>query len=151
MAVGYFCGGMILAFFHRRASGAFSQEDMHRTLARDVLRAFVAQRAGVDAGQQVLARAQQHGSHGEVQLVDEALAQVLADGRDAAPDPDIAPGRGLLRLVQRRADAVRHEAELGPALHAKRRARMVREDEYRRVVRRLLAPPAFPALVRPWA
>ena len=46
-------------------------------------------------------------------------------------------------------DAARHEPEFSAAFHRDRRARMVRQHEDRSVVRRLVAPPAFPAVIRP--
>src|SRR5204863_9798158 len=39
--------------------------------------------------------------------------------------------------------------ELSAALHLERRTRVMRQDENRRVVRRLIAPPALPVLIRP--
>src|SRR5690349_11625098 len=41
--------------------------------------------------------------------------------------------------------------ELRPARHLQRRARVMRQYEHRYVIRRLVAPPALPVLVRPGA
>src|SRR4029078_8439797 len=56
--------------------------------ARDVFHALVSQRTHVDSAQQVLAGTQQDGRDGEMQFVDELLAQVLADRGHAASQPD---------------------------------------------------------------
>src|SRR5208283_2236644 len=55
------------------------------------------------------------------------------------------------RLFQCSANARRYEAKLRAAGHLQRCARMMRQHEDRRVVRRLIAPPAFPAVVWPRA
>src|SRR5258708_39278989 len=84
-----------------------------------------------------------------MQLVNQLGAQVLADGGDAAAQAHVAPARRRERLLERRVNAVGDEAELGAPRHLERRPGVVRQDEDRRVIRRLLAPPALPALVGP--
>jgi len=73
-----------------------------------------------------------------------ALAQVLADRRRSAADAHVAPAGSLLRLLERRVNAVGDEVEGRVRFHRQRRPRMVRQHENRHVIRRFLAPPAAP-------
>ena len=57
--------------------------------------ALIPERAQVDAGEQMLAGAEQDRPEREVQLVDQAGAQVLPDRRDAAAEADVACRRPL--------------------------------------------------------
>src|SRR5262245_27637083 len=59
-------------------SGALAQEVVCRALSRDGFRVMIPQRAQFDAVEQLLPRPEQHRPHGEVHLVDQTLAQVLA-------------------------------------------------------------------------
>src|SRR4029079_18153399 len=85
------------------------------------------------------------------ELVDQLRAQVFADGRDAAAEPDIATTCRISRVPQRELDAAGDEVEYRASFHRDRRARMMRQHEHRHVIRRRVAPPAFPAVVRPRA
>ena len=71
-------------------------------------------------GKSVLAPAEHHRGDGQVELVDEARRQVLADGVGAPAEPDVLPCR-LRGSLQRRLDAVGHEVERRAALHRDRR------------------------------
>src|SRR5581483_11280417 len=126
-----------------------AQEDVRGALAADVLGALVAERAPVDALEERLAPPEQHRPDGEMQLGDQSRLQILPHSRyPAAQAYVLAVGRGL-RLLERRLDAVGDEVKHGAALHLQRRAPVMRQDEHRRVVRRLLAPPAAPVVVGP--
>lgn len=113
--------------------------------------AFVAERVGVDAVEQVLAAAEQHGRDGQVQIVDEAGLDVLADGGGAAAEADVFAFGGGPCLFERGVDAVGDEVEGCAALHVERRAWVVGEDEDGSVVGGFFAPPAFPGFVGPGA
>src|SRR6185312_3021160 len=76
--------------------------------------------------------------------VDRACEQVLADRRYAAADLHVQVARGGLGLGERRLDPFSDEMEGRPALHHDRRPGVVGEDEGRRVVRGIVAPPALP-------
>lgn len=67
----------------------------------------------------------------------------------AAADPDVLALRDGPRLVQRRLDPLSDEIENGAALHLLWWPRMVGQNEHRRVVRRIRAPPPLPFVVRP--
>src|SRR5262245_49430358 len=97
----------------------------------------------------MLSPAEENRRDREVELVDEALLEVLADRRDAPAQPDGLSSRRRAGLIESVVDAPGDESELRAALHGEWSARVVGEDEHGRVVRRLLAPPAFPAVVRP--
>src|SRR5947209_12746038 len=97
----------------------------------------------------MFAAAEEDGRDDEVQLVEQAGGEVLADRRGTAADAHVLLSRGLLRLLERRLDPVRDEVERRAALHRERLARVMRQDEHGDVVRRLLAPPPLPTVVRP--
>src|SRR3954463_3736750 len=126
-----------------------AQEHMRGALAAHVLRALVAERAPIDTLEERFACAEQHRPHGKMQLIDQPRLQVLAYRRDAAADAHILATRGGLGLLERRFDAVGDEVKHRAAFHIERCAVVMRENEHRRVIGRLLAPPAAPALVGP--
>src|SRR6185295_3776113 len=75
--------------------------------------------------------------------------QILADGGGSAADAHILTSSDRPRLIQRRLDPLGDEMEDGAAFHLQRRARMVRQDKDRHMVRWIGAPPALPLIVRP--
>src|SRR5712664_3584764 len=86
-----------------------------------------------------------------MQLVDQGRAQILPNSGDAAADSDVAAARCSARLLQSGVNAFPDKAKLRPSGHPERRPRVMRQHEDGRVMRRLVAPPALPALVRPRA
>src|SRR4051812_7399462 len=86
-----------------------------------------------------------------MQLVDQTGAQILSNGCYAAAKADIQSARCSGRLLERCLNASGNKAKLGASGHSERRAWIMRQHEDRRVIGRLIAPPAFPALVRPRA
>src|SRR5213594_135585 len=86
-----------------------------------------------------------------MQLVDQAGAQILPDSGYAAAEADVAAVRCSARLLQGGVNAFGHKAKLRTSRHPERRPRVMHQHEDGRVIRRLLAPPALPALVRPRA
>ena len=109
--------------------------------------------AGIaDAVEQPLARAEHDRDDVQVQLVEQAGGEVLVDRARAAGDRDVLVAGGRARLLERGLDPVGDEVERRAALHLERLARVVGEHVDRRVVRRVLAPPAAPLSVpRPGA
>jgi hypothetical protein len=83
----------------------------------------------------------------EPQFLDEARGEVLVDGGRAAHDRDVAVAGDLTGLGQSGLDAVGDEGVGGAAFHRLRVARIVGEDEDRRVVGRVGAPPTVPVAV----
>src|ERR1044072_3067507 len=84
-----------------------------------------------------------------MKLVDEPRLQVLANGRDSTADAHVTIAGGILGARECRFDPLGHEMKVSPARHAQRRTRVMREHERRAVIDRLVAPPAFPALIGP--
>src|SRR5213594_4728889 len=84
-----------------------------------------------------------------MQLVDQAGAQILPDSGYAAAEAHVAAVRCSARLLQGGVNAFGDKAKLRPSRHPERRPRVMRQHEDGRVIRRLLAPPALPAAVRP--
>src|SRR5262245_64994999 len=93
-------------------SRALAQKDVGRAFARDRFRAFVSQRAQIDAVQEMLSRSEQDRPHDQMQLVDQARAQVLPNRGYAATHADVAFARGGACLVQSGMNAVRDEPKL---------------------------------------
>src|SRR6266576_657672 len=86
-----------------------------------------------------------------MQLINLGSAQILPNSCYAATDADVAAARCSARLLQSRVNAFGDKAKLRTSRHPERRPRVMRQHEDGRVIRRLVAPPALPALVRPGA
>src|SRR6185369_16644158 len=69
----------------------------------------------------------------------------------AAAETDVAGAGGFAGARESRLDPVGDEMEDGATLHLEGRPRVMREDEDRHVIRRVLAPPTSPGIVRPRA
>src|SRR5262249_29161032 len=127
----------------------FRQDEVQRVRTGRVARQLVAERYRVEAAEQMLARAEQHGTDRQVHLVDQASFEVLTNRRDAAAEPDVLAVGSLAGPIERFADAARNEVKGGSAVHRNRLSRVVSQHEHRRVVRGIVPPPAAPALVGP--
>src|ERR1700693_3994177 len=84
-------------------------------------------------------------------LVNQGGAQILPNSGYAAAEADVAAVRCSGRLLQSGMNAFGDKAKLRTSRHPKRRPLVMRQHEDRRVIRRLVAPPALPAVVRPRA
>lgn len=113
--------------------------------------AFVTEGVGVDAVEEVFAAAEEGGGDGEVEVVDEASFQILADGGGAAAEADVFACCGFFCLLKCGVDALGDEVEGCAAFHVERRAGVMGEDEDGGVVGGFFAPPAFPVFVGPGA
>ena len=95
--------------------------------------------------------AQHDGHHDDVQVVDQAGGQELADSGRAAADADISASGGLARLRKRLGRAGVQEDKRGTAVHLDGGPGMVGEHKNRGMERRVISPPSVPLLVRPGA
>src|SRR5882762_7959968 len=86
-----------------------------------------------------------------MQLVNQGGAQILPYSGYAATEADVAGARSSGRLLQSVVNAPGDKAKLRSSRHPERRPLVMRQHEDRRVIRRLVAPPALPAVVRPRA
>src|SRR5262252_6677394 len=86
-----------------------------------------------------------------MQFVDQACAEILADRGHTSAEAHIAVTCCGLRSFQRCVNSFGDEVEHGSARHRQWCSRILRQYEDGRVVRRLVAPPASPAVIRPWA
>src|ERR1700680_805859 len=86
-----------------------------------------------------------------MELVNQAGTQILPNGGYPATDADVPLARCSGGLLQRGVDAFGDEAKLRATRHPERRPRVMRQHEDGCVIRRLGAPPALPAVVRPRA
>jgi hypothetical protein len=125
-----------------------AENDVGGVVGRLMFGDAVAERWQVDPGEHRFAPPEHDRGQSEMQLVDQPGAKILTYRLDAATDLHVAALRGELRLLQRRLDTVGHEDEGGAAFHFDWIARMVRQHEGRRVIGRIVAPPALPILVR---
>src|SRR5277367_6634104 len=75
--------------------------------------------------------------------------KILAHGGDTAAEPDVLTFRGVDGLFESALNTVGDEMEGRASGHRDRRSRVVGENEDRGMVGRVVAPPAFPVLVRP--
>ena len=75
---------------------------------RDVVRSLEAEGAQVEAGEEVLAGAEQNGAHHKVHFVDKPGLKVLADRVDAAAEPDVLALRRGFGLAEALVNALRH-------------------------------------------
>src|SRR5882762_4000763 len=114
-----------------------------------MLGARIAQRRQVHPRKERLTTAEQDRRDRDMHLVDEPRLEILAQRGRPAADLDIAPARGFPGATERFLNAPGDEMKDGPAFHRDRLARVVRQHEHRHVIRRVLAPPATPPVVRP--
>src|SRR3990167_5404987 len=107
------------------------------------LHSFVAQGPQVDTFEQPLAPAQQDRRDRDVQFIDEAFAKILLDGVRPAADAHVPLAGRLARPVKRLANAARYEMKRRAAFHLDRWTCVMRQDEGRNVIWRIISPPAF--------
>jgi hypothetical protein len=62
---------------------------------------------------------------------------------------DVLAAISIARSLHRNANPLGHKMKGFAPLHDQGRPRMMREDEYRRVIHRIVSPPTSPALVEP--
>src|SRR2546430_14727990 len=86
-----------------------------------------------------------------MQLVEQTGTQILPNGGTTLFRSHVAPARRSARLLQGDVNAFGDKMKLRTSRHPERRARVMRQHEDGRVIRRLLAPPPLPAVVRPRA
>src|SRR5262249_35220182 len=82
-------------------------------------------------------------------FVDKSGAKILPDRRNPATEPDVLAVGGSRCPLKGGVNAVGDKVKRRAAAHGERGTGMVCEDEDRRVVGRIVAPPSFPALVEP--
>src|ERR1041385_8589414 len=109
----------------------------------------VSERAKIEAAEQRFALAERNRSKGEVNFIDVAGLNILPHGLDTAADLDVPCACRLARLLQRLCDAAGDKMKCRAALHLDRRPWIMGQHERRRMIGRIVAPPAFPLMVRP--
>src|SRR3954454_7143585 len=90
------------------------------------------------------ASAEQDRDHDDVHVVDEPRGREVPDHGGASADAYVLTVRRLAGRLQRLRGRSLDEVERRPALHLDGWSRVMREDEDRRVERRVGAPPALP-------
>src|SRR5690242_2603709 len=110
----------------------------------------IPQSAEIQAAEERFPLAKRNGSKSQVDFIHVAGLNVLLHRLDAAANLDVLCACRFARLLQRLLDAVRDEMKGRPAQHFDRRSWVMRQDEGWRVIRRIVTPPAFPTIVRPF-
>src|ERR1700683_1095291 len=82
-------------------------------------------------------------------LVDQSGLKVLPHGGNPAAEADIFALRRIDSSLQRGLNAIRDKVERSASAHRDRCARVIRENKDCSVIRRSVAPPALPGVVRP--
>jgi len=126
--------------FDKNVRCIFSRDDSERDEA---------ELSEIDSEKQMFPYIQENRRDGEVHFIDVAGNQKLANDRHAATDSDVLVLGRFSRFPERRVQSVGDEVEGGATLHHKGRPRMMCEHKYGRVVRRSVAPPAYPCVVLP--
>src|SRR5512144_1363219 len=121
------------------------------TSASDVVHTLVSQPTHIDTVQEMFPSTEQDRRDGEVQLINECSAEILANCGYAPTQPDVAAACRIPRSLERSVNTVGDEPKLRATLHFEQRPGVMSQHEDRRVVRRLVTPPAFPGLIRPRA
>jgi hypothetical protein len=103
----------------------------------------------VNSGEQVLARTKKDRRNRQMKLINKRRAKVLSNRFYASSDLDVVPLRGFGCAVQRRLNAVRNKMENRPAVHCDGWSGIVGKHEDRSVIRRVVAPPTLPSVVKP--
>ena len=124
---------------------------MHCGRGSDVLGAFVSQLQEIKSSEETLAAAQDNRRNGNMQLVNQPSLKILPDRRRPATETHVQSVSRLPGALQGGVDAIGDEMKGRAALHLDRRARMMGENEYLCVIRRVVTPPALPFVIRPCA
>lgn len=114
-----------------------------------VLGACVPQFPSIHAIKERLSSPQKCWRDGKVNFVQKSRLHILADCCRPTANPDVSPIGRRHGPLQRRFDSFRDEVKGGAALHGDGRSRVMGQDKDRRVVWRVIAPPAPPTVVRP--
>src|SRR5690606_13882002 len=101
------------------------------------------------ASPKCLAPSHQHRGNGDVQRVNRAGLQILANHRDATTDAHIPVSGCRLRQGQRFVDATGDEMKRRAPVHYRRFASMLGQHKGWYMIRRTLSPPAAPTVIRP--
>src|ERR1700686_1663623 len=105
----------------------------------------------IDTAPEMLAGSKQDRPNGQMQVVNQASTQLLTDSGYSASDANIAATRCGSGQLQSGMNALSDKMKIRAPSHSERRPRVMRQNEDRHVIGWLLAPPAFPAVVRPCA
>src|ERR1044071_992000 len=114
-----------------------------------MLSARITQRRQIEPRKEMLASAEQDRRDRDVHLVNEPRLEILPQRRNAAAELDVEVARGLPGALERVLNSAGDEMKDRPAFHGDRLARVTRQHEHRRMIGRILPPPAAPLVVTP--
>src|ERR1700722_10658541 len=83
-------------------------------------------------------------------FIDQPFLQIFPNGSHPTAHSHVTRASRCLCPLQRSLDSISHEMKLGSTFHRDRRPGVVGKHEHGDMVRRILSPPAFPVLIRPW-
>jgi hypothetical protein len=127
----------------------FGDDDVSGVRGGNVFGAVIAELWQIDAGEKILASAEEDRGNCEMHLVHEPRLKILADGGGASGNVDVLALGSVDGSFECSADAIGDEVKRSAAVHGDRFARVVGEHEDGSVKRRVVAPPAFPEVVGP--
>lgn len=123
---------------------------MRGSVRRNMLDRSISQGTKVQAAKERFPLAKRDWSNGEVNLIHVAGLNVLPHRLGTAADLNVLCACRFARPLQRIFDAVRDEMKRRSAQHLDRRSWIMRQYESRRMIRRIVTPPALPLIVRPF-
>ncbi len=112
---------------------------------------LVAERGEVEVLEEMFARAQECRADDQMEMVDEAGGEILADGVGAAAQADVFGARRVGGELKGFVDAAGDEVEGGAAFHDQGWTRVMGEHKDRCVEGWVGSPLASPGIVGPWA
>ena len=123
---------------------------MSGSVRRNVLDCPVSQGAKIHAAKKRLPLAKHHGSKSKVNFVHVAGLNVLPHGLYTAANLNVLCACRFARLLQRILNTVSNKVKCRSAEHLDWWSWIMCQHESWRVIRRIVAPPAFPLTVRPF-
>ncbi len=121
---------------------------MHSPGLGYVLGTLITQLQHVEAVEQIFPSAKKDRADRNVHFVNESGFEVLPNRTDATTEPNILPVRCVFCEFQRGIYSL-DEVEGCATIHRNRWSWVIREHEDSRVIRRIVAPPALPSIIRP--
>jgi len=128
----------------------FRENDMRGSVRRNMLDRPVSQSTKIDTVEERFSSAKGDRSKSKVDFVHVAGLNVLPYSLSTAANLDILCARRFARLLQRKLNAIGNKVKCRSAQHLDRWTWIMRQDESWRVIRRVVPPPTFPLIARPF-
>mgnify|MGYP001549803198 FL=1 len=110
----------------------------------------VSQSAKIQAAKERLPLAKRNGRNSEVNFIHVAGLDILLHSLDTAANLDVLCACRFARLLQRSLNAISDKVKCRATQHLDWRSWIVCQYESWRMIRRIVTPPAFPLIIRPF-